>query len=80
MLYCRPKAHRPVDSALYEAAPVGKNKLSSIDKDMCVEANIPIRTNHSFRATGATVLFNSHVLEKIIQNTTGQIFTISSNV
>ena len=55
----------------YENAPVGKNKLSSMVSDMCADANIPRRTNHALRATGATVLFQSHVPEKIIQKTTG---------
>ena len=39
--------------------------------DMCEDAGIPRRTNHSLRATGATTLFQSNVPEKIIQKTTG---------
>ena len=71
VLYCRPKADAPAGISWYEASPVGKNKLSAMVKDMCIEAKIPIKTNHSLRATGATILFNSNVPEKIIQNTTG---------
>ena len=40
-------------------------------KDMCVEAGMPQRSNHSLRATGATSLFQSNVPEHIIQKTTG---------
>ena len=39
--------------------------------EMCTEAGIPRKTNHSLRATGATTLFQSKVPEKIIQKTTG---------
>ena len=39
--------------------------------DMCNDAQIPRRTNHSLRATGASVLFQGNVPEKIIQKTTG---------
>ena len=73
VLYCRPKAKGPVDDASpwYEAVPVGKNKLSNMVKEMCEEAGIPPKTNHSLHATGATTLFQSNVPEKIIQKTTG---------
>ena len=40
-------------------------------KDMCIEAGIAVKTNHSLRATGASALFQSSVPEKIIQSTTG---------
>ena len=40
-------------------------------KDMCSEAGIGQRTNHSLRATGATALFQANVPERIIQKTTG---------
>ena len=40
-------------------------------KDMCAEAGLAPKTNHSLRATGATCLFQSHVPERIIQKTTG---------
>ena len=72
-LYCRPKPKAPSDdsSPWYEAVRVGKNKLGSMVKDMCIDAGIPPRTNHSLRATGATALFQSNVPEQIIQKTTG---------
>ena len=63
ILYCRPKASTPADDTTpwYDAAPVGKNKLSRMVSDMCADAGIPRRTNHSLRATGATTLFQSNV-------------------
>ena len=73
ILYCRPKFKIPADdhSAWYDPVAVGKNSLGSFVKDMCKEAGLPLKTNHSLRTTGATVMFQSHVPEKIIQNTTG---------
>ena len=73
VLYCRPKPKAPVDKGIpwYEACPVGKNKLGSMVSEMCAEAGIARKTNHSLRATGATTLFRSNVPEKIIQKTTG---------
>ena len=40
-------------------------------KDMCTEASIGKKTNHSLRATGASAMFRANVPEKIIQKTTG---------
>lgn len=73
VLYCRPKQHTPVSDKIpwYDALPVGKNKLSSMVKDMCKDCGIEEKTNHSLRATGASVMFQANVPEKIIQNTTG---------
>ena len=48
-----------------------KNKLGNIVKEICLEASIESKTNHCLRATGATSMFRSNVLEKIIQNVTG---------
>ena len=50
---------------------MGKNKLGSYVSEMCTEAGISRKTNHSLRATGATSLFQSEVPEKIIQKNTG---------
>lgn len=40
-------------------------------KDMCKDAGIEEKTNHSLRATGRSAMFQANVTEKIIQNTTG---------
>ena len=40
-------------------------------KEMCIEAGIPVRTNHPLRATGATTMFQGCMPENIIQKTTG---------
>ena len=73
VFYCRPKAVVPANehAPWYEGAPVGKNKLASMVKEMCISAGIDVKTNHSLRATGATNLFQSNVPKKIIQGVTG---------
>ena len=55
----------------YDCVPVGKNKLSTMVRDICTAGGITKKTNHSLRATGATALFKAGVPEKIIQSTTG---------
>ena len=57
--------------SLGDCLPVEKNKLSSMVKDICNDAQVSKKTNHSLRATGATSLFKANVPEKIIQTTTG---------
>ncbi len=70
VLYCRPKLFKPADDHVpwYENSPVGKNKLGCMVKEMCKEAKISPKTNHSLRATGATSMFQP---VKMFQNTTG---------
>ncbi len=55
----------------YEETPVGKNTLSVMVKQICAEAGVGKKTNHSLRASGASAMFEAHVPEKIIQKTTG---------
>ena len=52
-------------------APLGRNKLLRVLKEMCVDAGIKARSNHSLRATGITALFQADVPEKVIQKTSG---------
>ena len=40
-------------------------------KEMCGEAGIGKKTNHSLCASGASAMFRANVPEKIIQRTTG---------
>ena len=72
-LYLRPKCSKPFHcvAAWYDKIPVEKNTLSTMVKDMCSEAAIMGKTNHSLRATGATTLFQNNVPEKVIQKLTG---------
>lgn len=43
-------------------------------KDICSDENVNRnRTNHSLRATGATVMYHAGVSEKAIQETTGHV-------
>ena len=72
--YLRPKRCSPSTTpgdCWYDCVPVGKNKLSTMVRDICTAGGITKKTNHSLRATGATTLFKAGVPEKIIQSTTG---------
>ena len=40
-------------------------------KEMCAEAGIGKKTNHSLRASGASAMFRANAPEQIIQRTTG---------
>jgi len=73
ILYLRPKAMVPIDpeAPWYDKAPVRKNSLSAMMKEMCKEAGLDKKTNHSLRATGTSAMFRANVPEKIIQKTTG---------
>ncbi len=74
VFYLRPKLKTPScpDEPWYDSVPIGKNKLSSLMKDLSIHAGLDeIKSNHSLRATGATALFAAGVPEKIIQKNTG---------
>ena len=71
VFYCRPKDKTPPDDSPWcDQVPVGKISMSIV-KDMCIEAKITPKSNHSLGATGASALFRSGVPETIIQKTTG---------
>ena len=56
----------------YSLVPVGRNRLGSMLKDICAEAQVSGNfTNHSLRAYGATTLYHANLLEKLIQERTG---------
>ena len=46
---------------------IGRNTLQAMVKQICSSAGIESETNHSLRATGATMLFDTNVSEKLIQ-------------
>ena len=73
ILYLRPKVKAPSDpeAPWYDEAPVGKNTLATMVKEMCTEAGFDNKTNHSLHATGTSTIFRANVPEKIIQKTTG---------
>lgn len=73
ILYLRPKRSttEAPDIPWYEEAPVGKNSLSLMVREMWAGAGIGSKTNHSLRASGASAMFRANVPEKIIQKTTG---------
>ena len=68
--YLKPLAPHPT-KPWYANAPIGKNRLNTMVKRMCKAADLPPRTNHSLRVTGATTLFSKNVPEKLVQEVTG---------
>ena len=64
--YLRPKTYTPEDPD----APWYENTLSVMVKEMCAEAKIYNKTNHSLCASGTTTVFRANVPEKIIQKMT----------
>ena len=49
----------------FYASPVGQHKLGGMVKDnMFTEIGISGKSNHSLRATGASILFQAYVPEK----------------
>ena len=55
----------------YLLVQVGRNRLGSMLKDMCVEVKVSGNfTNHSLRAYGATTLYRANLPEKLIQERT----------
>ena len=72
--YLRPLKSRPTDDTKpwYINVPVLVNTLKGMLPKMSEEAGTKsCYTNHSFRATSTTRLFNSDVPEKIIQDKSG---------
>ena len=71
--YLRPLEYTPSDPSApwFYDSPVGEHKLGGMVKDMFTEIGLSGKSNHSLRATGASVLFQTNVPEKIIQERTG---------
>lgn len=69
-LYLQPKPKNPVTQkscgSMQTQLPC-KNFLSN----MCIEAGIQEKTNHSLHATGATAMFAAQVSEKMIKDVRG---------
>ena len=62
-----PAAHLP----WFTNSRLGKHAISKMLTNMCSEAGIEKKTNHSLRVTGATSLFEKQVPEKIVKERTG---------
>ena len=73
LFYMQPHCKIPDDPSApwFKNQPIGKNTLGTMVKEMCQEAGIHGKTNHSLRATGATEMYVAGVPEKIIQERTG---------
>ena len=72
--YVTPLPNKPLDPTKpwYTKTPIGRNRLNSMLKEMCLEAGISGKyTNHSLRAYGVTSMFQAGVPEKLIQQRTG---------
>lgn len=72
--YLTPLSKKPSDTLKpwYSKTPVGRNRLNTMLKEMCREAEISGKfTNHSLRAYGASTMFQANVPEKLIQQRTG---------
>ena len=58
----------------FTSNPIGKNTLSKMVKEMCLEGGVSGRkTNHSLRATGVSDLYHAGVPEKVIQERSGHL-------
>ena len=72
LFYVRPVEKPKQGAAWYYSIPIGRNKLAQMVPEMCRIGGISgHETNHSFRATGTTELYEAEVPEKIIQERTG---------
>ncbi len=75
LFYVRPLPNVPIgetEERWFTSVPVGKNTLNNKIKTMCEKAKINgNKTNHCLRATGATMLFDQGVPEKVIKDRTG---------
>ena len=64
IFYMKPKTtmYKDTTSPWYTAVPVGRNTLAEMMKKMSKEAELATKyTNHSLRACGVTILFQSNV-------------------
>jgi len=69
--YLTPLSKKP-GKPWFTCIPVGRNRLNSMVKEMCKEAEFnDTFTKHSLRAYGATKMFQAKVPEKSIQQRTG---------
>ena len=76
VFYLQPLPKVPSDDSKpwYALAPVGRNTLSTMVKNICTDARVGgNKTNHSLRATGTTALFTAGVPEKVIQQRSGHL-------
>ena len=73
MFYCWPLEQKDYWYYINNSAqPRGKHQLNEMVNNTCKEAEINGHySNHSLRASGVSVLFQSEVPEKIIQDVTG---------
>ena len=72
VFYLTPNKLADQSKPWYSLVSVGRNRLGSMLKDMCAEAQVSGNfTNHSLRAYGATTLYRANLTEKLIQERTG---------
>ena len=67
----------PKSTCWYSNVPIGHNKLASKAKRLCEEAEIfGCRTNHSFRATAATRMYDMGIDEQLTCEKTGECIKV----
>lgn len=67
-----PNVPKKPDNQWFSIAPIGRNSLAKVVKEMCAAADISGHTtNDSLRATGASYMFQAGVPEKLVQQRTG---------
>ena len=67
--YVRPLSTTEEGNPWFSSVPIGKNKLSSMVKDMCLVGGIDgNKTNHSLRSYGVTTLFKKMCLKNLYKN------------
>lgn len=72
---------RPTEKMWYSRQPVGVNQLGKHTADMCKEAGLEgFFTNHSWRATAATRMYQSGVDEQLIMERTGHTSVAGKNL
>ena len=73
IFYCKPLPTTPSNenNSWYYSVPVGKNILESMVKDICCDAGLDGKTNHSLCVAGASSLYDVGVPEKLIKQQTG---------
>ena len=63
--YMKPLRHDVPSKPWYAAQPCGENKLAGMVKSMFAMIGVSGKTNHSLRATGASMMFQAGVPEKM---------------
>lgn len=68
LFYQQPKEETPTKGLpWFRKQPRGRNTLQTMVKQICEKVGIQGKMNHSPRVTGASCMYECHVLEKLIK-------------